>query len=319
VPLLAGMMGALLFALVRHRTLVVPGPAFRIAQGVIGVSVGVMIDWGRLRDLGTAWTGVLVVCLATLVLSVAIGQLMRVHRGTSRSTATFSALAGAATGMTAMAADYDADDRVVTVMQYLRVLIIVATVPFVVSSVFGTGTAVIGPSHAEPGVLRGLVLVALAVCGGLVVGGLLHLPSPAILGGLVAGAALALLPVFDGAQVPSRVQDAAFLLIGAQVGLKFTWPTLWRLAKMMPVGLVVIALVILACAGLGLLLSQLTGASRVDGYLATTPGGLPAVLASATSSGADVTFVSTVQLVRVLVVFAAAPLVARWYLKDRDR
>ena len=39
------------------------------------------------------------------------------------------------------------------------------------------------------------------------------------------------------------------------------------------------------------MLSATTGASALDGYLATTPGGLYAVLATASDIGADVTFV----------------------------
>jgi uncharacterized membrane protein AbrB (regulator of aidB expression) len=40
-----------------------------------------------------------------------------------------------------------------------------------------------------------------------------------------------------------------------------------------------------ACAALGALLARLTGATPLEGYLATTPGGIYAVLATAISSG----------------------------------
>ena len=59
------------------------------------------------------------------------------------------------------------------------------------------------------------------------------------------------------------------------------------------------------------MLSAATGASALDGYLATTPGGLYAVLATATGSGADATFVLAVQVLRLFVMLLTAPLVAR--------
>ena len=76
--------------------------------------------------------------------------------------------------------------------------------------------------------------------------------------------------------------------------------------------------VALTCAGLGVLLAAVTGASALDGYLATTPGGVYAVLATATGSGADATFVLSVQVLRLFVMLLSAPLVAR-VLRRRGR
>ena len=64
---------------------------------------------------------------------------------------------------------------------------------------------------------------------------------------------------------------------------------------------------IVASAGLGAVLAATTGASALDGYLATTPGGLYAVLATATDSGADATFVLAVQVLRLFVMLLSAP------------
>ena len=56
------------------------------------------------------------------------------------------------------------------------------------------------------------------------------------------------------------------------------------------------------------------GSAPLDGYLATTPGGLYAVLATATGSGADATFVLAVQVLRLFVMLllraAAGPAAA---------
>jgi len=112
--------------------------------------------------------------------------------------------------------------------------------------------------------------------------------------------------------LPAFAQNAAFLVIGLQVGLNFTRASLAAIGRTLPLALALIGMLILACAGLGEILAAATGASALDGYLATTPGGLYAVLATASDSGADTTFVLSVQVLRLFVMLLSAPLIARW-------
>ena len=104
----------------------------------------------------------------------------------------------------------------------------------------------------------------------------------------------------------------AYAVIGWQAGTRFTPESVRTVARALPVAALLILSVIALCAGLGLLLSRLTGASPMDGYLATTPGGIYAVLAAAVSSGGDVTFVAAVQILRVVLMLAVTPYLARW-------
>jgi hypothetical protein len=94
--------------------------------------------------------------------------------------------------------------------------------------------------------------------------------------------------------------------------------SLRTVGRALPPALAIIAGLVAACAGLGEVLAAATGVGRLDAYLATTPGGLYAVLATATGSGADTTFVLAVQVLRLFVMLLAAPLVAR-RLRPRPR
>jgi uncharacterized membrane protein AbrB (regulator of aidB expression) len=78
-----------------------------------------------------------------------------------------------------------------------------------------------------------------------------------------------------------------------------------------------IGVLIAACLGLGWLLELATGVSFLDGYLATTPGGLYAVLPLAYGSGANTTFVLTVQTLRLLTMILAAPVLVRRLVRWR--
>ena len=51
--------------------------------------------------------------------------------------------------------------------------------------------------------------------------------------------------------------------------------------------------------------------SLLEGYLSTSPGGIYAVLATAVETGANVTFIVAAQVVRVLLMLFAAPMISR--------
>jgi membrane AbrB-like protein len=129
---------------------------------------------------------------------------------------------------------------------------------------------------------------------------------------MVVAAVVDLTGLSHGATAPGFLQNAAFLVIGLQVGVSFTRESLRTVGRALPAALAIIVALILGCAGLGALLSAVTGAGELDAYLATTPGGLYAVLATATSSGADATFVLAVQVLRLFVMLLSAPLLARF-------
>ena len=74
---------------------------------------------------------------ATLALSVVAGLLLRLQRGISPVTGAFSMIAGGAAGITAMARELGADERMVAVLQYLRVLLIVSLMPVAATVVYG--------------------------------------------------------------------------------------------------------------------------------------------------------------------------------------
>ena len=114
-----------------------------------------------------------------------------------------------------------------------------------------------------------------------------------------------------GATPPGLIVEAAYAVIGWQAGVRFTRESLRMVIGVLPLATVLIVAVIVACAGLGLLLTQLTGATPLETYLATTPGGVYAVLATAVSAGADATFVVAVQVLRLIAMLLVAPALAR--------
>ncbi len=313
-PLLfGGLIGALVYALVRVRApLRLPNSFFQGGQAVVGVIVGSVIDWGTLAGLGARWLIVLGISAFTLILSVLVGTLL-VRRGATPATAVFSSIAGGAIGLTAMADDLGADSRVIAVLQYLRLLIVLLTMPVVVTLFFGATDQGVSLSGGSGDWRVDLTFVAAAIIGGLLVGRLIHLPSPALLGPLMIAALLTLVPYFAQAEVPVVLAGLGYLAIGVQVGLKFTLAALLSIGRMVPLAMLTIIVTLLGCAGLGWMLAATTDATPLDAYLATTPGGIYAVMGTAASTGSDVMLVAAAQIVRMCIVLAIAPLIAAYF------
>jgi uncharacterized protein len=310
--LFGGLLAGLVRALAFRRRIAVPSPAMTAAQAVVGVAMGSLIDLQTLRAVATNWLPVLLVTLGTLLLSLLAGLALRLQPGISPVTGAFALIAGGASGIIVMARELGADERMVAVLQYLRVLLIVVLMPVVATGLYGAspGSGTGAVDHGPGWVVGVLFTVGCGVVG-LVIGRLLRLPVAALLGPMVLAAVVDLSGLGHGAEVPGAVGVAAFLVIGLQVGVSFTRDSLATIGRALPLALGVILGLIVASAGLGAVLAATTGASALDGYLATTPGGLYAVLATATGSGADTTFVLAVQVLRLFVMLLSAPLVAR--------
>ncbi|MCZ2818852.1 AbrB family transcriptional regulator [Modestobacter sp. VKM Ac-2977] len=311
--LFGGLVAGLGRALLGSTPLALPRPAGTGAQAVIGVSIGALIQADTLRTVADHWLPVLLITVATLAVSLVAGQLMRLQPGISPVTGAFAMIAGGASGITAMARDLGADAQVVAVLQYLRVLLIVIAMPIVATTVYGaSGGGAAALADDGPGWPAGLLFTVVCVVVGVLLGRVSRLPVGALLGPLTVAAVLDVTGLSQGATVPPLVEAAGFLAIGLQVGLGFTRASLRLVRRTLPLAIVLIVGAVVACAGLGVLLSRTAGVSALDGYLATTPGGLYAVLATATGSGADATFVLAVQVLRLFVMLFSAPLLARW-------
>lgn len=293
----------------------VPRPLGLAAQGTLGVYIGTMVQDDALGSLGDDWAIVLAIAVSTLVLSVAAGALLGLRRDVTPLTGSLSLVAGGASGLVAIARELGGDDRVVAVVQYLRVGLITASMPVVVTLIYHVDRS--RPAGVDPardgaaawyvsvGLLVALVLVGSAV------GRLVRLPGAGLLGPLALTIALELSGLSFGLSVPEVLVQAGYMLIGWQAGLAFTRESLRAVGRLLPAAIALIVVLGAATAGLGVLLSHVADLTLLEGYLATSPGGVYAVLATAVETGSNVTFIIAAQVVRILLMLFAAPPLAR--------
>jgi membrane AbrB-like protein len=316
--LFVAMLAALAYALAAPGRLALPPGAFQVAQAVTGVVLGTFLHSSTLTGLGARWVPVVLVSAATLAVTIGVGLVLARVAGLDRPTASLGMVAGGASGIVAMADELGGDERLVAFMQYLRVLVITLLTPLLVPLAFGVHAHGASGESGGPllGSATGWLLMVGAGAAGSLIGPRLRLPAPALLGPLILAAVLTVTGVTGDVEVPPLARETAFSVIGLQIGLGFERETVREIARLvMPVVLSIVVLLIV-CFGLGWVLSVTTDVSLLDGYLATTPGGLYAVLPIAYGAGANTTFVLAVQGLRLFAMVLAAPVVVRWLVRS---
>jgi uncharacterized protein len=288
-----------------------PKRVLTFGQVVIGVALGAQLTSATLRAVAGDWLAITVVTVATLLISLAAGLLLSRATGLDRPTALLGLIAGGASGIVAMSDELGADARLVAFMQYLRVLIVVVTAPLIATVLFGAGGDALAPGAGGAGLAADLLFTAGCGIAGILIARRVPITAGSLLVPLVIAGALSVSGITDGAHVPDRIQDLGFAAIGLQVGLRFTVATIRQAGRLLPAVVAAIAGMIVACGGLAVLVLLVTDVSFSDAYLATTPGGLYAVLAVAVGGGGNVGFVLAVQALRLFAMILAAPPLVR--------
>jgi uncharacterized protein len=322
--LIAGMLGAAVVALISRRELTPPAKAMSAAQGVIGV-VAVepltnLTGFDLVHFAGCAAFSVGI----TLGLSVVLGlALARMAKRLGTATANLSLIAGGASTISSMARELGADERYVALSQYLRLTIVVLSMPVVLGALGTRDPEPVTVGAHDHWNIAGLVAMAALIFLAARVAKLIRLPAPFLLGPLAATAVLALAdPALATLLSPTTVvTNIAYVVIGWQAGSGFAVDVLRRFVRLIPLTLGFIALTIASCFGVAVVVSKWAAVSLSDAYLATTPGGIYGVLAIADDVHSG-PIVVTLQILRLITMVVAAGFIPRtitWLERHRLR
>ena len=298
-----------------------PRPLVLAAQGIVGMLVAGGFDPAALPSIAANWPAVLLAVGGTLAASVAMGLLLARFSSVDRATTTLGTLPGGAQAMIAMSMALGADVRAVATLQYVRIVLAVLSasaigkVSLAADGAAPPVTLATATDAAAANLLLTYLLTAAVGGAGVVAGAWLRLPAGQILGPLLFGTVARGLELVHPTWPPG-VPEAAYVVLGLYVGVMFDRTAIRNIRGQIP-AMVASVLGLIAISGcLGALLALWTGASLVTGFLATTPGGIDTVTAIALTSGADVSLMLSVQMVRLFAVVLAGPPLARWLLRD---
>jgi membrane AbrB-like protein len=295
----------------------VPSKVHTAAQAVSGVVVGAFLDVQALAAAGPALLPLLGITAATVVISLGAGWLLARQTGLDLATASLGLVAGGSAAIVGVAEDLDADSRLVAFMQYLRLILIVLTTPLLVTFVFSPGSAHV-PTHNQPGLgvpwaaaAAGYMFLLWAAPMGMVLGKVLRLPAPAFIGPVLAAAVATVVGI--GHQPPVSAREMAFTVIGLEVGLRLNLSSLRTMGRMLPAVLSYVVGITAACSVMAYLVTLAAPITPLNAFLATTPGGINAVLAEASSvADSNIALISTVQTMRLFAMVLIVPPLLRW-------
>ena len=282
---------------------------YRLAQSVIGVMLSFSITANSLQTILSNWLPVVALVLAMLVLTTVIGLGLRRFAKLEPGTALLGTLPGGAGEMIAMSDSLGADGRLVTVMQYGRLLAILATISVVGHLANAPGRTVhsslasAAGHHAE--MLNYLISVLVALIGASL-GNRFRIPAGTIIIPATLAAVAGILGV-PAAPWPPFMLAGAYLVLGLQIGGNFDAAVIKQLRRLGWFVLLSNMFLLVVSALLAACLVPLLKIDLMGAYLAATPGGLDSVGAMATDLKADAALILAVHSLRLLSVLVIGP------------
>ena len=296
-----------------------PRPCFIYAQALVGCAAAKSMTPSVLGALTENWQVLGAMVLSSVIAGGLVGWFLTRWRVLPGNTAAWGASPGGASAMIALAEAYGSDVRMVAMMQYLRMLLVVLLASLAVHrlsvphpiDVAANARFSLSAFFLGDLVQMALTLVIMAICG--FIAWRLRIPAGALLVTMLTGAVINAAGWMDF-RLPPVFQMAASMVIGWFVGLGFNRMLLYASLRKMHWLFFSAFMLIGLCAFFAWMLPRFAGSDLLTAYLATTPGGLDAIILLAMDSGAktDIPFVAATQTLRLFIVILTAPPLARW-------
>lgn len=288
-----------------------PRWTFTAAQAVIGCLIARSFTPSVLASVAADWAMMLLVVATTILAGAVVGFVLTRAKVLPGTTAAWGSSPGGASAMVALAAEYGADVRLVAFMQYLRVVVVVLTASFVTRLAIGPAPAG-APVHdlwVLPPTLPFAATLALAGLGALA-GVKLRIPAGAMMVPMALGTVLHAGGWLD-LQLPPWLLGIAYAGLGWYVGLGFDRAIFVYALRAVPALMLATALLIGLCAASAWMLTWVLHIDPLTAYLATSPGGLDSIAIIVVGSHADVPLVLAAQTLRLFLVLATGPTLAK--------
>ena len=321
LPFLLGPLFACLIAALLGARLVDMGRLGTGMRTVLGVAVGAAITPELMARLPAMAFSIALVPPYVLAIGLVGYPFFRRVCGFDGPTAFYAAMPGGFQDMVLFGEAAGADVRALSLVHATRVLVIVTVVPLLMLTLFDR--AIDAPpglpvADVPPAQLGWMIAAALV---GWLGASRVGLFGAAILGPLIAATTLSLAGVLDH-RPPAVAILAAQFVIGASIGARYLGVTPRELRRDILAGLA-FCIIIGALAFVFAEISSLAGwAPPLEALLSFAPGGQAEMAVLTIVAGADLAFVITHHVLRIVVVIVGAPLVGhllRWRKPGADR
>jgi membrane AbrB-like protein len=322
--LIGSLITSAIFSMKGWARIALPRSVYLLLQAVIGVTLAGTFSMSSLTLLSVHWIPVSLVILLMLGFTVLNAIYLIYVNKLHPATAMLGSLPGGAGEMTAISEQFGADPRLVSVIQYARLLIIIISVSLI-SHVLGSFISAfhvtdVGMLHAGlvlttvvPQTMTNFFLcVAVALCGG-VLGTVSRIPC----GTLMVPMVMAIVMSVQGHAIawPDEVLALAYSIMGMMIGSRFDEATLAELKRLCAPLLLTTLFLMIGSIVLTVLFVCWMPINGLSSFLAATPGGLDSIAVMANELNADSTVVLTVHFCRLMLVLILGPQLVRVFSK----
>lgn len=299
----------------------IPKPFSIIGQGIIAVFTASRFTPDVLTGSEDYFLPLIICIVATSLLSLFNGYLIYKFTDIDFTTSFLGCIPGAGHSLVAMSEEMGADAITVAILQYLRIIMVSAIVPTIVSF-FNTPVNKINivthnqllPSLPLP--INLLILTFAAILGVKIVN-LLKIPSNLFLGAFISSLLLFSFFPYE-IIIPQSIFRGGLLLLGLSIGVKFKIQTMQKLFKAVFLEIILVLILIATCFVAGYWFHLVTKIDTLTAVLGSTPGGLTAMMATVIELGGNSGFVLTMQMTRMLLILLLTPIIGSYLMKKNN-
>ncbi|MFD0710515.1 AbrB family transcriptional regulator [Paenibacillus sp. GCM10027626] len=290
---------------------------------VVGYTIGLSMTAAALKEMARQLPYMLLMTVLLLLLCGLIAFVMSKMAKTDYRTALLASVPGGMTQVLTLAEETkEINLMVVTVTQVIRLMIIIASVPFLIfSPIFGETHA--AASYAElpaqasawSGLTPSMIIYALVCIVCAIGGSRIKLPTAFLLGPVI-GTAILHAAGLEAAALPPILLQAAQLMLGVYVGLMLKPEGMNGKVRILVLAILSGFLLMLGAWGLSGILTALESAiSPSTSLLSLAPGGSDQMGLLAHEINADLSIVTGYQLFRTFFIMFAIPPLLRLLFK----
>ena len=283
-----------------------------VFMSIIGTMIGSRFTADHLTLIPQFWVSALALIPFILLAHGGNFVIMRYIGRFTRLDAYYAALPGGIMDSAALAEEAGADVRVVTAQHFVRIILVVASVPLLFLVIQGNAVgSLAGESMAatEYGA-RDITLILAIALAGLMFGRLTRLPVPHMLGPLVFALVLSVSGLVS-VGFPDWLTHLAQYMIGTALGAQFSGLSRRLLLRGLWIGLLVGAYMLGLGAGIALILVNVVPAEFPPLFVSFAAGGLAEMSLIALSLNFNPVVVALHHLVRILMTVSIGAFMAK--------
>ncbi|MEH7484443.1 AbrB family transcriptional regulator [Neobacillus drentensis] len=298
----------------------------QFGQLILGIQLSQTFNLSIMDTLEDYFLIIIIMLISSITIAILSGLMLWRFSNVNMMTSLFGTTPGGISAMPTIADEIGANALIVSIIQTIRVLLVVSLIP-IISQVVNSHSVMISTNSTQgqlsSNALLNTGIIIIGAYLGAKVGKKIKMPAPWLVGSMLGAGIIHLIcPLFIiGDSVgsiywPQEIIIFAQVLIGTNIGSRVNFSMFKGLGKAIIVGLLTSLCLIVSILVLSFLISEMTHISFVTCMLAFAPGGVAEMATTAIALHADTTFVVAVQSLRLISILTILPPIFR-FLNNR--